>query len=154
MGKSQQIPDRSFDDQFVNFMMHCLNFNDIISVGFGNLEPRTMIYAVQGVEFGKGYNGYTLKNYVLLRYDRNEQYIELEDSKGNYAGQFTIGENGSPIFNLDKLTGKQDPFEKTFIDYISAAKYMSHLKYIVDVSEERYLLAIFQRLKNYRGNYE
>lgn len=153
MEKNQKIPDRSFDDQFVNLMMHCLNFNDIISVGFGNLEPRTMIYSVQAVEFGKGYNGYTLKNYILLKYDRNEQYIELEDSKGNYAGQFIIGENGSPIFSLNKHTGKQDPFEKTFIDYISAAKYMSHIKFVCEVSEETYLLRIFQKLKN-RGENE
>lgn len=143
------------DDNFVSFMLKCSDFNNLEFINFKNLAHRTELYVVQASSSEKGFSSYSLRKYLFLELNEKEKYIELEDGKGNYAGQIPFADNGNPTFSLNKLTGSPDAFEKTFLDYISAQRYMQNLKYICDVLEDAYLLKLLQQINKIdKGNNE
>lgn len=143
IGSSNATPK---DEKFVNFLLHCSDFNNLEFKNFRSIPLGTEIYAVQLIESGKGFSDYVLKKYKLMVFDEFEKYIEVADEKGKYEGIFLFSNDGNPIYSLNKNTGMPDVFEKTFLDYISALRYMSHLKYICDVSEDAILLKILQQI--------
>ena len=145
--KFELVPHSAANAEFKNFMMFCKDLNDIGITGFKKMETGTEFYVVQSVEVGGGFNGYAIKRFRLINFNEAEQFIELEDIKGNYHGQVSFGENGNPIFSICKITGMPDDFERVFLDYVSATRYMSHIKYVMDVAEEGYMLAIQQNIK-------
>ena len=143
------------ENAYVNFLFKCVDFNNLEFFDFKDMSHRTELFVVQSVSSERGFNSYALKKYLFLEWNEKEKYIELEDGKGNYAGQIPFGDNGCPTFSLNKITGSPDAFEKTFLNYISAQRYMHNLKYICDVLEDAYLLKLLQQINKIdKGNNE
>lgn len=133
-------------EQFYNFLLKCSDFKNIEFKDFSKINIGTELFVVNCISYKDGISNYALRKFFLLDFDETEKYIELEDHKKNYAGQFLFGDDGNIIYSINPISGKPDVFEKTFLDYISAIHYMSHLKFTCDIKDEELLLKIFQRL--------
>ena len=140
------------DDEFVNFLIKCSDFDNLEFVNFKTLPKNSELFIIRSVLTKNGYKDYTLIKYKLLKFNEEEKYIELEDSMKKYAGCYQFDKFGNLIFSISSK-GETDIFEKAFDNYLSAIKYMSHLKYICDISEDAFLLKILQQINKIdRGN--
>lgn len=137
---------KPLDDQYINFMMKCSDFNNLEFINFQSIPIGSELFVVHAIESKNTFSDYAFRKYILLDFNASEKYIELEDTKGNYVGIIPFGKNGNPIYSINKITGEPDVFEKTFSDYISSQRYMSHLKYICDVLNDAVLLKILQQI--------
>ena len=85
---------KPLDDQFVNFLLKCSDFNNLEFINFQSLPIGSELFVVQAIESKKTFSDYAYRKYILLDFNSTEKYIELEDTKKNYAGIFPFGKNG------------------------------------------------------------
>ncbi len=138
--------DNILDDKFINFIIKCSDINNLEFNDFKEIKNGTSFFAVHAIAMEKNYLDYACRKYTILNFYEEEKYIELEDSSKNYLGVFSFDDTGNLVYSYNKITGKPNLYEKSFLHFSNAQKYMLNLNFICDITNDLFFLKVNNNL--------
>jgi hypothetical protein len=129
--------EKETTEKFINFMMLSLYQGDITKLSICRLPLRSDIYCVHIIPSSiPGMINYGIRMYKLIEINSEKNFVELEDSKGNYFGKVQFDKNGKLTFFKNEETQLSDILEKTFLTYKEALKYITNLKFVFTLNND------------------